>query len=92
MPQSQLAIINIKAALNGNYTDDKDDELLYGPINGLCKVCGKPIRSSEGYPCCNCGWEFDIFVENENDKSSANFNLTIAEYKELYKKLSKGVN
>lgn len=90
MKQLKLAKENIKEALFGKYTECKDDELLYGPMNGTCKVCGKPIRSSEGYVCCNCGWEFDIFVENENDKSSANFNLTIAEYKELYKKLSKG--
>ena len=92
MTQLQLVEENIKEALNGYYTDNEDDDILYGPVNGLCKICGKPIRSSEGYGCCNCGWEFDIFVENENDKSSANFGLTIAEYQDLYKKLSKGVD
>lgn len=92
MKYLQLAEANIKEALSGKYTDNEEDEELHGPMNGFCKVCGKPIRNSEGYVCCNCGWEFDIFVENENDKSSANFELTIDEYKELYKKLSKGVD
>ena len=84
-----LAKENIKEALFGKYTECKDDELLYGPMNGFCKVCGKPIRSSEGYVCCNCGWEFDIFVENTNEDSVANFNLTANEYKELYKNTKK---
>lgn len=55
MMQLQLVEENIKEALNGYYTDNEDDDILYGPVNGLCKICGKPIRSSEGYVCCNCG-------------------------------------
>lgn len=86
-----LAKENIKEALFGKYTEYKDDELLYGPVNGLCRVCSKPVRSYEGYACCNCGWEFDIFVENENEDSAANFNLTVNEYRELYKNTKKEI-
>lgn len=84
MKNLELARENIKEALYGKYTDCKEDEELFGPMNGHCKVCGKPIRSSEGYVCCKCGWEFDIFVDNEDQVSAANFNLTIKEYRVLY--------
>ena len=84
MKNLKLAQENIKEALYGKYVDCKEDEELFGPMNGYCKVCGRPIRSSEGYVCCKCGWEFDIFVDNEDQASAANFNLTIKVYRILY--------
>lgn len=84
MKNIKLARENIKEALYGKYVECKDDEKYFGPVNGYCKVCGEPIRNREGYVCCKCGWEFDIFVDNEDQFSTTNFNLTVKEYRKLY--------
>lgn len=89
MENIEKAKENIKEALYGIYAEGKDDEKWFGPLNGNCIVCGKPIRKSEGYVCCKCGWEFDYMIKDDNTKSLVNFKLSANEYRKLCRELKK---
>ena len=47
-----------------------------------CPVCGH-YTLDEYYICPYCKWEYDPFVENEDDKSYPNGNLSIKEYRKV---------
>lgn len=75
----KVAIENIR-----NPTKIEAEEEIYGPINGLCPVCGKPARTSEGYICSCCSWEIEAESTPKYICTGANPTCLLV-YKLLYK-------
>ena len=82
-------VIDVLRALDGEIEEVTQEEIVslledgYRIVN--CPICGNKTMDCYAI-CCHCGWEYDIFIDYDDDNEFSDCNGTsLGEYKNVYR-------